>query len=313
MSISTNLLKSLHQRPISYYPIYKDITGSTTAGVLLSQLMYWFSKKDKIFKTDEEIRDETGLTEKEMRNAKKIIKNLSFITVSKEGIPAKTYYEIDWNTYTEALAQRAKQETTKGQDCTSPKGETVLAQRAKQETTKGQDCTSPKGETIIVKSFDRDYTETTTKTTTDIKIKNKNISTVPQKPMEHETYEKRICDYFDRKKQSIQPNFLRSENDAEYLLRLEFEKGRTSEQFKGAIDYLFSGRENMQFWVGAINTVAGLIKNFNAIEAKSIAEANSPKNIKLNEEAIAYANVFRKQGMSEEDIILELRKSGLVA
>ncbi len=89
------ILKQLNQRPIAYYPIYRQLTGSTTGGILLSQLMYWFSKKDKIFKTNEEMINETFLTQDELKSAKRKIKNLAFITVSLEGLPAKTFYEID--------------------------------------------------------------------------------------------------------------------------------------------------------------------------------------------------------------------------
>lgn len=95
----TNLLQQLHQRPIAYYPIYRNVTGSTTAAVLLSQLMFWFSKKDKFFKTNEDIMKETMLTENELRTAKKVIKDLPFIIVTREQIPAKTFYKIDWEIY----------------------------------------------------------------------------------------------------------------------------------------------------------------------------------------------------------------------
>ena len=123
--MNRELLKKLNQRPISYYPVYRQITGSTTAGILLSQLMYWFSKKDKIFKTDQELRDETLLTEKELKSAKANIKKLDFITVSREGLPAKTYYEIDWEKYAETLnnvqtreVKSSKQVGTNRPNCT---------------------------------------------------------------------------------------------------------------------------------------------------------------------------------------------------
>lgn len=148
-----NILKQLNAKPIAYYPIYRQITGSTTAGILLSQLMYWFNKKDKIFKTDREIMEETLLSEKELRNAKKLIKNLDFITVSREGLPAKTYYEIDWEKFENCLKNDDKSEQTSND------------QRADTVPPKGQDCTSQKGETYIVKSL----TETTTEITTEIK------------------------------------------------------------------------------------------------------------------------------------------------
>lgn len=97
------LIKSLNQKPIAYYPIYRLITGSTTAAILLSQLMYWFTKKDKIYKTNEELIQETLLTKQELKTAKKIIKKLPFVKVELEGIPARTYYSIDWDKYIETI------------------------------------------------------------------------------------------------------------------------------------------------------------------------------------------------------------------
>lgn len=126
-----DILKRLNQKPIAYYPVYRQITGSTTGGILLSQLMYWFSKKDKIFKTDSEIMEETYLTKKELENAKKLIKELDFITVSREGLPAKTYYEIDWEKMLTSFHQRGKQENPKGGIATPQKVETVLPETGK--------------------------------------------------------------------------------------------------------------------------------------------------------------------------------------
>ncbi|MCD8213117.1 MAG: hypothetical protein LUC34_03550, partial [Campylobacter sp.] len=84
MSENTAFLRELNARPIALYPVYIEYTGSVTAGLLLSQIMFYFSsfKKDKIFKTDEEIREETKLSEKELRNEKSRIKNIPFITIS---------------------------------------------------------------------------------------------------------------------------------------------------------------------------------------------------------------------------------------
>jgi hypothetical protein len=152
--MATQLLKELNQRPIAYYPFYRELTGSTTAAILLSQLMYWFNKKDKIFKTDEEIKQETYLTKKELENAKKLIKKLPFITVSVEGIPAKTYYEIDWEKYENLLM---KDEETEPQ-----KVEASSHEMGKQVSTKGGNCVPPKVETNKNNNFN---TETTTETT----------------------------------------------------------------------------------------------------------------------------------------------------
>ena len=106
-----NILKELNQRPIAYYPVYRKITGSTTAGILLSQLMYWFRNKDKIYKVDKELREETLLTEGELKNAKSILKRLPFLTISREGMPAKTFYQIDWDKFIEYLQENYSDET----------------------------------------------------------------------------------------------------------------------------------------------------------------------------------------------------------
>jgi len=101
--MDTSILRKLNARPIAYYPVYRQLTGSLPGAVLLSQLMYWFSKQDKLYKTDKDIQKETGLTDNELRSAKLKIKSIPFITVTREGIPARTFYKIDWEFYAECL------------------------------------------------------------------------------------------------------------------------------------------------------------------------------------------------------------------
>ena len=79
MSDNKFIMKALNQRPIAYYPIYRVMTGTLTGGVLLSQLMFWFGVKDKIYKTDDDIRKETELTKNELRASKIKIRELPFI------------------------------------------------------------------------------------------------------------------------------------------------------------------------------------------------------------------------------------------
>jgi hypothetical protein len=146
-----NILKLLKQRPIAYYPIYRKITGSTNAGIFLSQLMYWFSKKDEIYKTDNEIIKETSLTIDELRGVKKKIKNLTFIEVKRKGIPAKTYYKIDWDLYQTCLGKFPKQDKSKLDN-------RVMVKSLNSDREKAQ---------TIIEIKDKEYTETTTKTTTE--------------------------------------------------------------------------------------------------------------------------------------------------
>ena len=92
-----NFLINLNQRPIAVYPIYIKLTGSVNAGLLLSQIMYWYGamKGKTFYKSDTEIMEETMLSVNELRHAKLRLKQMSFIKISLHGIPAKTHYTID--------------------------------------------------------------------------------------------------------------------------------------------------------------------------------------------------------------------------
>ena len=98
------ILRELNQRPIAYYPAYHKVCKSLHGAVLLSQLMYWFSQKEKIYKTNLELQKELDFTERELKTAKSALKKATFITVSLEGLPAKTYYKIDWEEYIKVLS-----------------------------------------------------------------------------------------------------------------------------------------------------------------------------------------------------------------
>jgi len=144
-----NLLASLNQRPIAYYPVYRKVMGSTTGGVLLSQLMYWFSMKNKFYKCDAEIREECLLGDRELRTAKAKIKELPFIVTSKEGVPAKTFYEINWDNYAEYVSgaletedDGSQPEWTKGPNCDGRKVPTITKTTSKTSINNNED--SPK-------------------------------------------------------------------------------------------------------------------------------------------------------------------------
>lgn len=101
----STLLRELHQRQVAYFPIYADLLGKSTPAILLSQIMFHFSSlgKNKVFKTDADLMDETRMTPGEMRGAKRYLKKLSFLKITREGIPQKTFYEIDWIEYEKVI------------------------------------------------------------------------------------------------------------------------------------------------------------------------------------------------------------------
>jgi len=165
-----NLVKQLSQRNISFNPMYRELTGSLTGGILLSQLMYWFSKKGKIFKVDKELMSETTLTTDELRTAKKLIKKLPFITVSKEGIPAKTYYEIDWEIFV-IVVKRTKEKDENSLNCDRENTKSSLGDKHNIVSGNSLNCDRDIPETNKINLL----TETTTETTTERKINKKSI------------------------------------------------------------------------------------------------------------------------------------------
>ena len=137
-----NLLIQLNQRPIAVYPIYIKITGSVNAGLLLSQLMYWYGAMNgRIFyKTDAEIMEETCLSESELRTVKNKLKSMSFIEIKAKGVPAKTYYSINAEKLISEIhnissVKSTKLKTRNQQNCNSEINETIT-ESTTESTTK---------------------------------------------------------------------------------------------------------------------------------------------------------------------------------
>lgn len=91
-----DILKKLDHLSITFFPSFHPITGSLAASLLLSYLLQHPDRDSKICCVDSWIMKRTSLTICELRSAKKKIKNLGLIKVTREGFPAKTFYEIDW-------------------------------------------------------------------------------------------------------------------------------------------------------------------------------------------------------------------------
>lgn len=86
-------------RPIAYNPAFKRITGSTVAGIFLSQSWYW-SKRHRqdqgwFFKTGVEWEEETGLTRTEQETARKHCLRVGVMQEKLKGVPATMYYRVN--------------------------------------------------------------------------------------------------------------------------------------------------------------------------------------------------------------------------
>ncbi|EQB34282.1 hypothetical protein M947_11635 [Sulfurimonas hongkongensis] len=124
---------------------------------------------------------------------------------------------------------------------------------------------------------------------------------------------KRVVAFFDQERKKLQRNFIRKEYrnmDAEYMLRLHLkETNRTPEMFYDAIRWLFSNNPKAAFHRDYIMNIAKLIEHYNTLEHQAM---HSKEALEFNEEAQTWANIYKKQGMDDAEIIEKLREAGFI-
>jgi hypothetical protein len=130
-----NLLKKTLRRPIAYHRIFTEITGSVTAGLMLSQAWYWSPKTEDqdgwFYKTEGEWFEETGMTRSEQKTARQRLVKAGLIEERRCGMPAKMYYRINTEVLISQLAgitpteRRRKSSRQVGRDHASKMVETT--------------------------------------------------------------------------------------------------------------------------------------------------------------------------------------------
>ena len=121
---------------------------------------------------------------------------------------------------------------------------------------------------------------------------------------------KRIVSFFDFERKKLQPNYVRKEasynTSGEYLLRVHLaETGRTPQMFFDAIRWLFSNNPKASFHRQYIMNIGKLIEHFNTLEHQAMY---SQEAVQFNEEAKAWYNIYKKQGLSHEEILEKLKE-----
>ncbi|SDY60064.1 DNA-binding protein [Acinetobacter kyonggiensis] len=103
------LIEAMNEQPIAFNKHYVFIGCGINGALMLSQLVYWTSRtKDNdgwIFKTHSDWTMETGLTRKEQETARKILKNLGFISERKKGVPCKVFFRVERENLYKALIE----------------------------------------------------------------------------------------------------------------------------------------------------------------------------------------------------------------
>jgi len=119
----------------------------------------------------------------------------------------------------------------------------------------------------------------------------------------------RLSNYLFNNILKVNPNFKKPNldtwaKDIDKAIRID---KRTVEQLKECIDWIYT--EKGAFWQKNILSGKKLREKFDTMNMQVITKVSTKQELKLSEEAQVWANVYRKQGMSEEDIIEKLREA----
>ncbi len=95
------LLELIGGRVVAYYPMLARRIGGVKAAVMLSQLLYWMGDKTVrerdghwIYKSVEQMEEETGLTTLEQQTARKVLTRYGIINAELRGVPRIWRYQV---------------------------------------------------------------------------------------------------------------------------------------------------------------------------------------------------------------------------
>ena len=171
------VFKDTVDRPIAFHPIFAKLTGSVTAGLLLSQAVYWTKRATSggwFYKTIKQWEEETSLSRHEQETARKTLRRFSFWQEERRGVPAQMYYRVDMaSLYNELLSKAEsrksgktsnKEEKRSVQSSLPDSGKLDCGNTANKDAGKRQTGMPKTGKHY--KGISETTTETTSKTTT---------------------------------------------------------------------------------------------------------------------------------------------------
>lgn len=162
--------------PIVVHSGVTAMLGSTTASILLSHIMYWSDKTDNplgFYRTLDELKAETSLTENELRTARKLLVNLGLVDEKYARLEHRLYFKFNVQMFDklfgEHLAKYEKSDLAKREKHNSPPVKFTNGEVQNPQIGNGENHSSL-------------YTKNTTKNTT-------KITAECESPHAHENFE----------------------------------------------------------------------------------------------------------------------------
>ena len=134
-------------RPIAYHPKLAKLFGSVNTAILFGQLVYWSDKTSHelgIYKTAEQIEEETGLSPREQKTAREKLVKLKVLTETHKRLEHRLYFKINFAAYDDLVLQyldKSDKESPENPDENSGNDQSGIT-----ETQKGDSANS---ETVI--------------------------------------------------------------------------------------------------------------------------------------------------------------------
>ena len=94
-------------RSIAYRPNLARLFGGVVAEILFEQIFYWQDKADPVlgvYKTQEDLEFETGLSRKEQETARKLLREKGVLIETHKRLEHRLYYKIDLDALDALLA-----------------------------------------------------------------------------------------------------------------------------------------------------------------------------------------------------------------
>ena len=107
-------------RPIAYYPKLAKPLGGVNAAILFGHFFYWHDKTENplgIYRTAEEIEDETGLSVQEQRTARSKLRERGVLIETEKRIEHRIYYKLDLDAFDDLMLQHSGSEESTAPKC----------------------------------------------------------------------------------------------------------------------------------------------------------------------------------------------------
>lgn len=112
LASNPQLLQAVLSPPIAFNPMFVDIAGSVTAGLLLSVLVDWPQSEDWCASDMDKVLAQTRMSSGELRGARQRLREANLLHERRVGFPAVHQFKLDFDKLKADIMQVARREAS---------------------------------------------------------------------------------------------------------------------------------------------------------------------------------------------------------